>query len=613
MSNVTPFVKRMRTVGGTIYVFSSATEDIGLNIAERNNVVKMSNYALLNIPDIVAPSTPSENKFNVLGIAGAFSSFGSANIKDGGVLLAESFQNYALNLEANLTSLDTYDSKLPTTVTERVFWKWLKETGAIRWGASDKPGYWSEPIDSSLYSSVVQSIGEITAGAIRYDGYGSYNETYVLIPSSYGKSNVYFKQVPDVNYNFGMSITSGNTNILGRENYTIPHPDALDYKAYYDVASSDTSIGSYGLTCDGVAGWWTTNEGISFAPNSYHTDVSSYAGYTDSSLSNTLKYYDGNTSHTVEFKRSKGDCMSIEYNIKSLYNDDSITFDDISTKPLSIGEEYDFNAILIYYSVYASKTSVSPTSTNLLGVLFLDNAVGKTSSVKITDPIVISSTKKIQGGNSVYGSTGFGTSYSFRVNIKTDNMFDDTTAEIFDSSSSNTILEDFQGVLGALEQSVNILNKQTSTINFISNQYIDMEARQSSFENQVESLKYDINNVSDSLTKTDNYLLTNSVIIPGDVSVYIPIGNKNIDRSIKIAYTSVKNTTYREGELRILNDGTNLYVVESYQENNAPPYTNLSKINISAIYTDNSINLIINASTGASSTFSYAPVHKIKI
>ena len=59
-NRVTPFVKRMRTQGGTIYTFSSAVEDIGLNINERNNVVKVSNFALLNIPQINTPQlTPS--------------------------------------------------------------------------------------------------------------------------------------------------------------------------------------------------------------------------------------------------------------------------------------------------------------------------------------------------------------------------------------------------------------------------------------------------------------------------------------------------------------------------------------------------------------------------
>ena len=105
MNRITPFVKRMRTNGGTIYTFSSAVEDIGLNINERNNVVKISNFALLNIPKIDQPADSSfnENKFNVNAIVGAWEyNQNTTAIKDGRVLIAESFENYELNLESNL-------------------------------------------------------------------------------------------------------------------------------------------------------------------------------------------------------------------------------------------------------------------------------------------------------------------------------------------------------------------------------------------------------------------------------------------------------------------------------------------------------------------------------
>ena len=35
----TPILRRMRETGGTIYTFPSVTEDIGLNLNERNNKV----------------------------------------------------------------------------------------------------------------------------------------------------------------------------------------------------------------------------------------------------------------------------------------------------------------------------------------------------------------------------------------------------------------------------------------------------------------------------------------------------------------------------------------------------------------------------------------------
>ena len=40
-----------RKQGGTFYTFSSAMEDIGLNINESHNCVEISHYVLLDIPN----------------------------------------------------------------------------------------------------------------------------------------------------------------------------------------------------------------------------------------------------------------------------------------------------------------------------------------------------------------------------------------------------------------------------------------------------------------------------------------------------------------------------------------------------------------------------------
>jgi len=299
MSNnrITPFVKRMRANGGTIYTFSSAIEDIGLNINERNNLVKISNFALLDIPNIAEPSIGTyNNTFNVRNIVGAWEyERNSTSIKDGRVLIAESFQNYALNLEANLLNQSTYNPELIATVSERVFWKWMKETGAIRWTdpstSSQWDGYkWTEENDSNGdYQEVVKYVGQVSAGNVRIDTFGTYNETYILIPTSHGQTRAYFKQIEDDNYYHGMVIGDLGENILGREGYTRPHPDGLSMKAYYDFVDSSTQLtggSEYDLTYDmstgtWTPGWWYSAEGIdpgsTVADNAYVTDASGYA------------------------------------------------------------------------------------------------------------------------------------------------------------------------------------------------------------------------------------------------------------------------------------------------------------------------------------------------
>jgi hypothetical protein len=530
MATATPFVKRMRTQGGTIYTFSSALEDIGLNINERNNIVKLSQYALLNLPSIDAPPNLQSNRFNVLAIPGAYESFlNSGSIKDGRIIIAESFQNYALNLEVNLLRQDSYNAALSTTISERVFWKWLKETGAIRWQPIDTSigTYWVEEIDTDTsigYSSVVKCFGSISAGSVRTDTFGTYNEAYVLVPTSFGQSPIYFKQVEDDNYYHGLSIIGGLDAIYGRESYIKPHPDALDYQAYYDLADSPTSVVGVAMSYDTsvgyyLPGWWYTGQGFPFVDdNDYYIDISTYL---TSGVYHTDLLYTA-SSFNINYRRSNVDCMSIEFdvdNLRQVLNDPVLTLDDLAIdSKYVLDDRFDFNAILIYYSVY-NKALDKVLATNLYGILFLDAPSGNTQDYPLNE-IVLPSITKIQSG-----PTGFGTSYSFRLNVKSDYMLDDTAAAIYDeSTTSQIVLEDFADVFTSLEKSLSILNQHSGTINYITNQYSDIAAQQTNIFN----LLTDINNIVNGfagLTGTENSVpLFNREHILIDSSIYMDMG-----------------------------------------------------------------------------------------
>ena len=49
-----------------------------------------------------------------------------------------SFQNYCLNLENTITSDPNYLPDLKLNVTERVFWKWIKELGGVRYRSANQ-------------------------------------------------------------------------------------------------------------------------------------------------------------------------------------------------------------------------------------------------------------------------------------------------------------------------------------------------------------------------------------------------------------------------------------------------------------------------------------------
>lgn len=549
MSNnrITPFVKRMRTNGGTIYTFSSAVEDIGLNINERNNVVKISHFALLDIPSIQQlPSTPINievNKFNITNIAGAFEyEQGAPSLKDGRVLIAESFQNYALNLESNLLNQDDYNATLTRTVTERVFWKWLKEAGAVRWDKDTSVGnvqYWGEELDAdgSLgYNRVIKYVGPVSAGNVRSDSFGTYNETYVLVPTSHGQTDAYFRIIEDDNYKHGMEIGDLGEKILGRESYTLPHPDGLSYNAYYDFVDSSTSMDANGVTwaltydnSTGVSspGWWYTAEGIEpiSNDNAYLTDSSIYL--TTGIYHTDLEYDDGGS--TVQFRRSKLDCMNLVLSLdelKGIYGDTTLTYDKMAIQ-YSINDAFDFNSVLIYYTVYNS-TMDEVLGINLLGVLFMDAPSGNSAEIDSVG-ITIPSLEKIQSGPG-----GFGTSYSLRLNIKTDNMVDDTGATIVDEATSDQVdAANWVEAFANLNTAVNILTQNNSTINYLSHQYIEVQTIQTQILNDLTALEYQVNDISRDIAGVPN---TIAMFADGDdpiveSSIYMRFGNVGVQVS----------------------------------------------------------------------------------
>ena len=545
MSNrVTPFIKRMRTNGGTVFTFSSAVEDIGLNISERNNVVKISNFALLNIPridypDLTTPHGIEENRFNLKAIPGALEYWNYPGIKDGRVLIAESFQNYALNLEANLLDSSTYDQSLQKTVSERVFWKWLKETGAIRWQPDAISGYWTEEqesgVDASLgYQSVVKYVGQVTAGNVRSDSFGTYNETYILVPTSHGQVEARFEQIEDTNYSHGMAIGNLTENILGRDTYTKPHPDGLSFFGYYDFMDSDSSIRQYyspnprfDLTYDDSSVWnsgsWYSAEWIhpidfGIIKNAYFTDTSAYIDTGRYKTILSLK----SGSDEIKFQRSNVDCMGLVWDLnklKTIYNDPNLTFDrmaQMGPDGYSVNDAFEFNAALIYYTIY---NSVQDTilSVNLLGILFLDAPSGNSANIGLGSGILIPSLEKIQSG-----PTGFGTSYSLRLNIRTDNMTDDTQAVIYDQATSSQLYaEDWNEAFYELSKAVNILTQNNSTINYISNQYNTVSNQQTQLSTELNSLENQVNSITRNIIGTT-----------GSIAVYIdgadPIGDSSI-------------------------------------------------------------------------------------
>lgn len=478
----TPLLQLLKNNGGTLYVFPSASEDIGLNLNYNANTVGLSHYALLNLPisKTVVDTVQDENawlqnRFNPTIVPGHFeyvsksTTISSVNDKPSWHIAA-SLQNYAMNFETLLVNQDTYNYKDYHTVSEKVFWKWLKETGAIRWKNSSTNNYYEEGDDeTNLYNRVVQCFGAIDSGNSLSSGFGMFNEIYVNIPTSYGSGKVFFTSLEDKNYQLNRQYIVSNPEKL--EGRTSDENNAVIYTTNQPFTDTDSSTNEYyDTTCDKTTLYQdkTINYNLDTKPDGVSSE--------GEIIKNRISTLDG-----VEIVKDLN-------TINSLFNDEGIksdytinSFDTINTdrKYTTLKEDeytFNFNAILLYYSVYDNNSNTSDTAlaTNLFGILFLDKpteVAGTTQNTgALTDFYIPTITKKQSSSEG-----GFGTGYSFRINIKTQSVYDNQDSVINDNTTQTSVIaEDFNDVLSALNQAINNMNTNVQTTKAIQEKYTQM-------------------------------------------------------------------------------------------------------------------------------------------
>jgi hypothetical protein len=402
---------------------------------------------LLNLPNVGTPDgTASDNKL-------FFKAQGESLMTDPGLYnqsnqnynLAQSFQNYALNLEALLISQASYNRELPLNVSERVFWKWLKEAGAIRWRDSNTletstTGLFTEEDEQvgSSYAKVVQYIGEIDIVNSYKGKENSYSELYLHVPNNVGSTPyVLFKSLSDDNYKPNMAITNtpelpeDRETIAGRH-YTDVHPQGLSLNAFYDLDDSTVLLeqAPYAGSTYTALNWFqgTLN-------NSYYTDG------TYDAPSATWKY---NTAVNKKIKKSKttgGVTTTINYTRSTLdgvcvdfaLTDYLVAVQNARTSFSGINDinvqnkNFDFNTVLVYYDVIDPVTKALKAK-NLYGILFLNKIQSNGLEFEIPrltkykpDPL-----SKINGN-----------SYAFKLNVKFDTSIEDVAVEPVKNINAN--------------------------------------------------------------------------------------------------------------------------------------------------------------------------------
>ena len=529
----TPLIKTPQIDGGTLYTFSSASRDLSRSFNNENLKLVFSKFALLNLPDFdrIDPESPVYNNYMQFDtIDGMIYNGGLKG--DVNVNFTESLQNYALNLEELILSNSGYDNTVRRTPAERVFFKWLKELGGMRFRSATEleanpalsKSVFVEEDASSIYQRVVKYIGDIDIVNNVSKAGESYTELYINIPTEVGNTpTVLFDSLSDVNYEAGLSIQGTDEYILGRSASTI-QPDGLDVFAFYDYDQPLSGAGDAGYT-DSAANWMLESTPPT-TTDSYFTEPSTFIDPSNVDIRKYPADYGNPAGFSgVAYRRSKLDGISLDFtsnDYQQIVSNPSInTLSQFNGTDLS--GDFEFNAVLIYYDL-KDLSDPSKTVTNLYGILLLDNV---TPSL---DGGFIQRFPKFKPNN----ITGLnGNSYGFKVNLR----FDAAS----NSSGSNIIINDyntfsmglFADATVKLQESVKIFQQQQS-------QFITLNEQIKSLEEASRSIP-DITSLQEQLNSLQSQLQNAGLAFAKDTTL-IDLISKNADEIQAIARGEVSQT-----------------------------------------------------------------------
>lgn len=576
--NITPLLKPLRisstggSSGGSLYVFPSACEDIGLNINGGVNNVNLSHYALLNIPpasikqilfkdDDQNPAESGTANINITSDPNLNTGENISDTPEGfSRALIMSLQNYAMNFDVAImnqqnkeTTEHTYNYSNYSTYTEPIFWKWLSKTKLLKLSnnidTSDAGGRYNIFYETSYNNdndvnkqdnTVVKCLGSISGGNNVQNNFGMYNETYITIPTSYGAGPVIFSSLNITNISAISSSIDDTLEGLGTNQYM----SYLGYdKPFYD--------------------------------ENKHYDIGIEIEYNSNPISLTK---DPNII-ARDLKK---------FNNFSNINTDLIqSYDDINIdmyNQLHVDTEFEFNAILLYYSIFDetnNKTSKIPQAINLFGILFLDGPQSAGTNEAGDKLYYISSHKKTKSTEQ-----RFGNSFSFRVNLNTLPIYDNTDAIIQDSTTNSGITATETGELvSILNKSINVLTNNTKIINNI----------QSDYKSIKEFYKHNSEKIDELSQQVDNY-------VKGKLSNII-----NVDK------------IYAKNLYPIDNEGIRVFSHNPNNDTSLKPLMTIdtSGVNIGALYTNdittNSLYVHPTMSTSDSEVTDHLPKGTLNI
>ena len=400
----TPLVRTVQEQGGTMYAFASAARDLTRAQGDPDLKFEFSHYALMDLPEITA----QVNGLNTIEFERLEDVAGGSYVPstDNNRSFSETFQNYALNLEEIIRNDDDFDPVLYKSDAEKIFFKYLQSIGALR-------------LRSATGSEAVTKFGR-----------------YTEEDNASGTGNDYEKLIKYV----------GTIDVINDKNYA-----ANTYQEIFINVPS--SIGYTPVVLFEDDTYNTTSLSLTASNNIEGRSNHPETGFSIQSLVDNGGQYDINTNTTP--------AVGIDFNEQSYYavnvNSSINTLHDYSQR----GGNFKFNVVLVYYDVY-SQTNPGNRSTNLYGVLLLDNF--KDGSIR---EFIKYKPNSITGLN--------GNAYSLKLNIKYNTSLDNVGVENNINDFTTFSMDLFFDTTSVLENAAKLLLQANNRYDDISNRLDNME------------------------------------------------------------------------------------------------------------------------------------------
>lgn len=322
--------------------------------------------------------------------------------------------------------------------------------------------YFYEP---DRLNNLVKCFGAVDAGNSLSAEFGIFNETYINVPSSYGGGPVFFKKRYDYN--------------LQQNDYPVTQTSALEGRP----------------------------PGVTYTSYSWGQDLP----YTDTKDELPVYALSGSLTNNIDALEIETDITKIRECLKAVCDaeiDHIWSYDDInidmyrqvvSDGKSLVSPEFDFNAILLYYTVYDKNDAVLRGATvNLFGIIFLDGVSTKHAQTFRNGQLTMVDNLPVINGihKKKSSDTDFGTSYSFRVNVKTMSIYDNSDALIQDNTTISSIYAaDFSGAVSQLNRAIDIMNTNTEAVRDIQNSYASVIQYYDEQASDIKGMQKSINDI----------------------------------------------------------------------------------------------------------------------